>query len=106
MAKSIPVVTVTHLICNKLVWVSTLTTGWLQFFFFFFSVQKDSHGAKQLQQFCSAALGQLDEQLSNCTSVPVLVVVVMVYWWQGVCSFGSCMFWMLGDGVRASSFKT
>lgn len=39
----------------------------------FVPIQKDSSGAEELKQFCSAALVQVDEQLSKCTYVSILV---------------------------------
>lgn len=48
-------------------------------------MRKDSSGAKEWEQFCAAALGQVDERLSKCTSVSsgsegVLVAVCILFW--------------------------
>lgn len=70
----------------------------------FVPIQKDSSGAEELKQFCSAALVQVDEQLSKCTYVSILVSGS-----GGVLVAGCELFHMLcmqGDGISASSFMT
>lgn len=68
----------------------------------FVPIQKDSSGAEELEQFCSAALRQVDEQLSKCTCVSVLVSGIGDVLVAGCELFR--MFCMQGDGISASSF--
>lgn len=68
----------------------------------FVPIRKDSSGAEELKQFCSAALGQVDEQLSKCKCVSIVVSGN-----GGVLVAGCELFHMLcmqGDGISASSF--
>lgn len=69
----------------------------------FVPIQRDGSGAEELKQFCSAALGQINEQLSTCLCISILVSG------SGSAMVGGCglfhMLCMQGAGISASRYQ-